>query len=72
MVDLVAQENKKHKTNGEQLYDSEKYAEWLLDTIEEENKYDLENIDRKVYSRIEDSLTSYIYNLLSELERVDD
>lgn len=67
---LEVQENK-HKTNGEQLYDSEKYAEWLLDAICEENKYDLENIDRRVYSRIEDSLTAYIYNLLGGLERVD-
>lgn len=69
-MDLVAQENKQ-KTNGEMLYDAEKYAEWLLDAIEEENKYDLENIDRRVYSRIEDSLTAYIYNLLGGLERVD-
>lgn len=67
---LEVQENK-HKTNGELLYDSEKYAEWLLDTIWEENKYDLDNIDPKVYSRIEDSLTAYIYNLLGGLERVD-
>ena len=67
---LEVQENKQ-KTNGEMLYDAEKYAEWLLDTIWEENKYDLENIDPKVYSRIEDSLTTYIYNLLGGLERVD-
>lgn len=67
---LEVQENKQ-KTNGEILYDAEKYAEWLLDTIWEENKYDLENIDPKVYSRIEDSLTAYIYNLLGGLERVD-
>lgn len=67
---LEAQENN-YKTNGEQLYDSEKYAEWLLDTIWEENKYDLDNIDPKVYLRIEDSLTTYIYNLLGGLERVD-
>ena len=69
---LEVQENKKHKTNGEQLYDSVKYAEWLLDTIWEENKYDLDNIDPKVYLRIEDSLTTYIYNLLGGLERVED
>lgn len=72
MVGLEVQENKKHKTNGEQLYDSEKYAEWLLNHIWEEGKYNLDKLSDSDYHKLEDFLADNIYKLLDTLERVDD
>lgn len=67
---LEVQENK-HKTNGEQLYDSEKYAEWLLNYIWEEGKYNLDKLSDSDYHKLEDFLADNIYKLLDALERVD-
>lgn len=72
MVGLEVQENKKHKTDGEQLYDSEKYAEWLLNYIWEEGKYNLDKLSDSDYHKLEDFLADNIYKLLDTLERVDD
>lgn len=72
LVALEVQENKKHKTNGEQLYDSEKYAEWLLNYIWEEGKYNLDKLSDSDYHKLEDFLADNIYKLLDTLERVDD
>lgn len=69
---LEVQENKKHKTDGEQLYDSEKYAEWLLNYILEEGKYNLDKLSDNDYHKLEDFLADNIYKLLDTLERVDD
>lgn len=69
---LEVQENKKHKTDGEQLYDSEKYAEWLLNYIWEEGKYNLDKLSDSDYHKLEDFLADNIYKLLDTLERVDD
>ena len=71
-MDLEVQENKKHKTDGEQLYDSEKYAEWLLNYIGEEGKYNLDKLSDNDYHKLEDFLADNIYKLLDTLERVDD
>lgn len=72
MVGLEVQENKKYKTDGEQLYDSEKYAEWLLNYIWEEGKYNLDKLSDSDYHKLEDFLADNIYKLLDTLERVDD
>lgn len=69
---LEVQENKKYKTDGEQLYDSEKYAEWLLNYIWEEGKYNLDKLSDSDYHKLEDFLADNIYKLLDTLERVDD
>lgn len=69
---LEVQENKKHKTDGEQLYDSEKYAEWLLNYIWEEGKYNLDKLSDNDYHKLEDYLADYIYRMLDNLERADD
>lgn len=69
---LEVQENKKYKTDGEQLYDSEKYAEWLLNYIWEEGKYNLDKLSDSDYHKLEDYLADNIYKLLDTLERVDD
>ena len=69
---LEVQENKKHKTDGEQLYDSEKYAEWLLNYIWEEGKYNLDKLSDSDYHKLEDFLADNIYKILDTLERVDD
>lgn len=69
---LEVQENKKYKTDGEQLYDSEKYAEWLLNYIWEEGKYNLDKLSDNDYHKLEDYLADYIYRMLDNLERVDD
>lgn len=71
MVDLEVQENKKYKTDGEQLYDSEKYAEWLLNYIWEEGKYNLDKLSDSDYKKLEGFLADNIYKLLDTLERVD-
>lgn len=71
MVGLEVQENK-HKTNGEQLYDSGKYAEWLLNYMWEEGKYNLDKLSDSDYHKLEDFLADNIYKLLDTLERVDD
>lgn len=68
---LEVQENKKHKTDGEQLYDSEKYAEWLLNYMWEEGKYNLDKLSDNDYHKLEDYLADYIYRMLDNLERVD-
>lgn len=69
---LEVQENKKYRTDGEQLYDSEKYAEWLLNYIWEEGKYNLDKLSDSDYHKLEDFLADNIYKLLDTLERVDD
>lgn len=69
MVGLEVQE---YKTNGEQLYDSEKYAEWLLNHMWEEGKYNLDKLSDSDYHKLEDYLSDYIYRMLDNLERVDD
>ena len=69
---MEVQENKKYKTDGEQLYDSEKYAEWLLNYIWEEGKYNLDKLSDSDYHKLEDFLADNIYKLLDTLERVDD
>lgn len=69
---LEVQENKKHKTDGEQLYDSEKYAEWLLNYIREEGKYNLDKLSDTDYKKLEGFLADNIYKLLDTLERIDD
>lgn len=69
---MEVQENKKYKTDGEQLYDSEKYAEWLLNYIWEEGKYNLDKLSDSDYHKLEDYLADNIYKLLDTLERVDD
>lgn len=69
---LEVQENKKYKTDGEQLYDSEKYAEWLLNYIWEEGKYNLDKLSDIDYKKLEGFLADNIYKLLDTLERVDD
>lgn len=68
---LEVQENKKYKTDGEQLYDSEKYAEWLLNYMWEEGKYNLDKLSDSDYHKLEDYLADYIYRMLDNLERVD-
>ena len=65
MVDLVAQENK-HKTNGEQLYDANRYAMLLMNTIEEDRKYNLK--DSSFYDDIEELLNKVINAVLDKLE----
>lgn len=70
-MDLEVQENKKYKTDGEQLYDSEKYAEWLLNYIWEEGKYNLDKLSDSDYKKLEGFLADNIYKLLDTLERVD-
>lgn len=69
---LEVQENKKYKTDGEQLYDSEKYAEWLLNYIWEEGKYNLDKLSDNDHKKLEGFLADNIYKLLDTLERVDD
>lgn len=73
---MVAQENKQ-KTNGELLYDSGKYAEWLLNHILEEGKYNLDKLTDKEYRLAEDFIAEYIQELLEGIlykteGRVDD
>lgn len=70
-MDLEVQEYKKYKTDGEQLYDSEKYAEWLLNYIWEEGKYNLDKLSDSDYKKLEGFLADNIYKLLDTLERVD-
>lgn len=65
-------EVQEYKTNGEQLYDSEKYAEWLLNYMWEEGKYNLDKLSDSDYHKLEDYLSDYIYRMLDNLERVDD
>lgn len=64
-MDLVAQENK-HKTNGEQLYDANRYAMLLMNTIEEDRKYNLK--DSSFYDDIEELLNKVINAVLDKLE----
>lgn len=61
---LEAQENKKYKTNGELLYDSGKYAEWLLNHILEEGKYNVDVLTDKECRLAEDFIAEYIQELL--------
>lgn len=73
---LEVQENK-HKTNGELLYDSGKYAEWLLNHIREEGKYNLDKLTDKECRLAEDFIVEYIQELLEGIlykteGRVDD
>lgn len=70
-MDLEVQEYEKYRTDGEQLYDSEKYAEWLLNYILEEGKYNLDKLSDNDYHKLEDYLADYIYRMLDNLERVD-
>lgn len=67
-MDLVAQENKKYKTDGEQLYDANRYAILLMNTIEDDRKYNLK--DSSFYDDIEELLNKVINAVLDKLERL--
>lgn len=67
-MDLEVQENKKHKTNGEQLYDASRYAILLMNTIEDDRKYNLK--DSSFYDDIEELLNKVINAVLNKLERL--
>lgn len=66
-VALEVQENK-HKTNGEQLYDASRYAISLMNTIEDDRKYNLK--DSSFYDDIEELLNKVINAVLNKLERL--
>ena len=65
---LEVQENKKHKTNGEQLYDASRYAISLMNIIEDDRKYNLK--DSSLYDDIEELLNKVINAVLNKLERL--
>lgn len=65
---LEVQENKKHKTNGEQLYDANRYAISLMNIIEDDRKYNLK--DSSLYDDIEELLNKVINAVLDKLERL--
>lgn len=65
---LGVQENKKHKTNGEQLYDASRYAISLMNIIEDDRKYNLK--DSSFYDDIEELLNKVINAVLDKLERL--
>ena len=67
LVGLEVQENK-HKTNGEQLYDANRYAISLMNTIEDDHKYNLK--DSSFYDDIEELLNKVINAVLDKLERL--
>lgn len=64
---LEVQENK-HKTNGELLYDANRYATSLMNTIEDDRKYNLK--DSSFYDDIEELLNKVINAVLDKLERL--
>lgn len=64
---LEVQENK-HKTNGEQLYDANRYAISLMNIIEDDRKYNLK--DSSLYDDIEELLNKVINAVLDKLERL--
>ena len=64
---LEVQENK-HKTNGELLYDANRYAISLMNTIEDDRKYNLK--DSSFYDDIEELLNKVINAVLNKLERL--
>ena len=65
---LEVQENEKYKTNGEQLYDANRYAISLMNTIEDDRKYNLK--DSSFYDDIEELLNKVINAVLDKLERL--
>lgn len=67
LVALEVQENK-HKTNGELLYDANRYAISLMNTIEDDHKYNLK--DSSFYDDIEELLNKVINAVLDKLERL--